>query len=109
MTGGRKLVSACSTGGGGSVLGATNNVPAVAKRTEVAVLKGGLLALAGMLVALTLAAGAAQAQVPDPLALGPSGVKKMEYGAGNLMITVPPIAPASRRRCGRRATARRSS
>ncbi len=53
-------------------------------------LKGGLLALAGVLVALAIGAGAAQAQAPDPLAPGPYGYKKVEYNAGSLMITIPP-------------------
>ena len=49
-------------------------------------LRSGLLAL----VALLAGAGAAQAQTPDPLAPGPHGFKKVEYHAGNLMITIPP-------------------
>ncbi len=53
-------------------------------------LKGGVRALAGVLVALSLGAGSAHAQVPDPLAPGPYGFKKVEYNAGNLMITIPP-------------------
>jgi len=53
-------------------------------------LKGGVRAFAGVLVALSLGAGSAHAQVPDPLAPGPYGFKKVEYNAGNLMITIPP-------------------
>ena len=45
-------------------------------------LKGGFRALAGVLVALALGAGPAHAQVPDPLAPGPYGYKKIEYNAG---------------------------
>ena len=52
--------------------------------------KGGVRALVGVLVALALSAGSAHAQVPDPLAPGPFGYKKVEYYAGNLMITIPP-------------------
>ena len=52
--------------------------------------KGGVRALVGVLVALALSAGSAHAQVPDPLAPGPFGYKKVEYSAGNLMITIPP-------------------
>ena len=52
--------------------------------------KGGVRALAGVLFALALSAGSAHAQVPDPLAPGPYGYKKVEYNAGNLMITIPP-------------------
>jgi hypothetical protein len=66
----------------------------LAIRTEVAVLegrlKGGVRTLAGVLVALALGAGPAHAQSPDPLAPGPYGYKKIEYSAGNLMITIPP-------------------
>ena len=53
-------------------------------------LKGGFRARAGVLVALALGAGPAHAQAPDPLAPGPYGYKKIEYSAGNLMITIPP-------------------
>src|SRR4051794_7340401 len=90
MTGGRKVVAACSTDGRGSALPATNNVPAVATATEVTVLKSVVGAFVGALVALALGAGPAHAQAPDPLAPGPYGYKKIEYSAGNLMITIPP-------------------
>jgi hypothetical protein len=91
MTGGRKLEGACSTIGRGSTLQTTNNVPAVATWTEVTVLKRGVRAFAGVLVAaVALGASPAHAQVADPLAPGPYGYKKIEYSAGNLMITIPP-------------------
>lgn len=48
-------------------------------------------AVALALGACVLATGsAAAAEVPDPLAPGPYGYKKIEYNAGNLMITIPP-------------------
>ena len=53
--------------------------------------RGGVRTLAGVLVALALGAQPAQAQVPDPLAQGPYGYKKIEYSAGNLLITIPPL------------------
>ena len=53
-------------------------------------LKGGVRTLAGVLLALALGASSAHAQVPDPLAPGPYGFKKIEYSAGDLMITIPP-------------------
>ncbi|WP_270045377.1 hypothetical protein [Solirubrobacter ginsenosidimutans] len=62
----------------------------MATRTEVTVLKAGVRTLAGVLVALALGAGPAHAQGADPLAPGPYGYKKIEYSAGNLMITIPP-------------------
>jgi hypothetical protein len=46
--------------------------------------------IAVALGALVLTAPAAAADVPDPLAIGPYGFKKIEYNAGDLLITIPP-------------------
>jgi hypothetical protein len=51
--------------------------------------------LAIVLGVLVPAASAAAAGVPDPLANGPYGYKKIEYSAGNLMITIPPSTGAA--------------
>ena len=62
---------------------ATNNVPARGHTDGGSGAQGGgVRALAGVLVALALGAGPAHAQVPDPLAPGPYGYKKIEHSAG---------------------------
>jgi hypothetical protein len=50
-------------------------------------LLGGRLAL---VAAIVLVSATPAAAAPDPLAYGPYGYKKIEYSAGNLMITIPP-------------------
>ena len=65
---------------------------------DVNVLEGRLSGGSRLVRAVALALGAcvlatgsaAAAEVPDPLAPGPYGYKKIEYNAGNLMITIPP-------------------
>jgi hypothetical protein len=53
-------------------------------------LAGGARLIAAAIGVLATAAPAAAAAVPDPLAAGPYGYEKVEYDAGDLMITIPP-------------------